>query len=75
MTEGINLSLDCELAILTIDRPSARNALDAQSIADFSAAVAQVEADDTITMSNMMTSVANVTWGLNIVKLVLNLDT
>ena len=50
MTEGIQLNLDCELAILTIDRPSARNALDSQSIADFGAAVAQVEADDTITM-------------------------
>jgi len=49
MTEGIQLNLDCELAILTIDRPSARNALDSQSIADFGAAVAQVEADDTIT--------------------------
>jgi len=49
MTEGIHLNLDCELAILTIDRPSARNALDARSIADFGAAVAEVEADDNIT--------------------------
>ena len=49
MTEGIHITLDDELAILTIDRQKNRNALDAKSIADFVAAVAHVEANDTIT--------------------------
>ena len=49
MTEGIHITLDDELAILTIDRQKNRNALDAKSIADFDAAVAHVEAPDTIT--------------------------
>ncbi len=46
MTEDIHLTLDRQLAILTIDRPGARNALDAKSIKEFSAAVAHIEAND-----------------------------
>ena len=49
MTEGIHITLDDELAILTIDRQSNRNALDAKSISDFVDAVAHVEANDAIT--------------------------
>ena len=48
MTEGIHLNLDGELAILTIDRPDARNALNTKSMSDFSATVSHIEADDTI---------------------------
>ena len=48
MTEGIHITLDDELAILTIDRPGARNAMDIQSIADFGDTVAQIEANDAI---------------------------
>ena len=48
MTECIRLNLDRELALLTIDRPGARNAMDIQSIADFGNTVAQIEANDAI---------------------------
>ena len=48
MTGGIQLNLDRELAILTIDRSGARNALDTQSIAEFGATVARIEANDAI---------------------------
>ena len=49
MTEGIHLNLDRELAILTIDRPDAQNALDTLSIVAFGNAVARIEASDAIT--------------------------
>ena len=48
MTGSIHLNLNRELAILTIDRSDARNALDTQSIADFGAAVAHIECNDAI---------------------------
>ena len=48
MTGSIHLNLNRELAILTIDRSDARDALDTQSIADFGAALVRIEGNDAI---------------------------
>ena len=48
MPEGIHLNLDREVAVLTIDRPGAQNAMDIQTIANFGDIVAQIEANDAI---------------------------
>ncbi len=48
MHDGINLDIDGELALVTIHRPAARNALDRKSADDFKEAVARIDADDAI---------------------------
>jgi len=46
MKDGIDLEIDGDLAVITINRPAARNALDVQAADDFGDAVAAIEADD-----------------------------
>lgn len=48
MDEGIHLRTDGQVAIITINRTSARNALDQQSIADLGRAVARIDADESV---------------------------
>ena len=48
MRDGIHLEIEAELAVITIHRPQARNALDVQSANDFKDAVAEVESDEAV---------------------------
>ncbi len=48
MKNGINLDVDGEVALITINRPQARNALDQQSADDLHDVIRVIEADDTM---------------------------
>ena len=48
MDEGIHLEIDGQVAIITINRPGSRNALDRQSVADLGRSVAWIDADETV---------------------------
>ena len=48
MRNGVVLEIDDEVAVITINRPQARNALDLQSTDEFKTAVAKVENEDSV---------------------------
>lgn len=48
MSEGLRLEIEDAVAVITIDRPGARNALDAAALDTLQDAVSRIEADDTI---------------------------
>ena len=48
MSKGLRLEIEGAVAVITIDRPGARNALDAAALDALQDAVSRIEADDTI---------------------------
>lgn len=48
MSEGLRLEIEGAVAVITIDRPGARNALDAAALDALQDAVSRIETDDTI---------------------------
>ena len=48
MRNGVVLEIDDEVAVITINRPQARNALDLQSTDEIKTAVAKVENEDSV---------------------------
>jgi len=48
MTDGIDLKIDGEVALITIDRPEARNALHQPALDALQEAILAIEADDTV---------------------------